>query len=86
MNNQFDELAKGLAQSVTRRAVLRRFGLGLAGVVLATLGFTSQAHAGRGGNKRGKRCNRCIGPNFGCDPTDGACIEGCLNYCCGCTG
>ncbi len=29
MNNQFDELAKGLAQSVTRRGALKKFGLGL---------------------------------------------------------
>ena len=27
MNDKFDELAKGLAQSVTRRGALKRFGL-----------------------------------------------------------
>ncbi len=86
MNDKFDELAKGMARSVTRRGALKQFGFGLAGVALATLGFTSQAHADRGGNKRGKRCNRCIGPNFGCDPANAACIEGCLDYCCGCVG
>jgi prepilin-type N-terminal cleavage/methylation domain-containing protein/prepilin-type processing-associated H-X9-DG protein len=32
MNNQLDELAKGLAQSVTRRQALKRFGVGLAGM------------------------------------------------------
>jgi hypothetical protein len=37
MNDQFDELAKGLAQSVTRRGALKEFGLGLAGVALASL-------------------------------------------------
>jgi len=31
MNNQFDELTKSLAQSVTRRAALKEFGVGLAG-------------------------------------------------------
>ena len=31
MNNQFDELTKEMAQSVTRRAALKKFGLGLAG-------------------------------------------------------
>ena len=31
MNDQFDELAKGLAQSVTRRGALKKFGFGLAG-------------------------------------------------------
>ena len=35
MNNQFDELTKSLAQSVTRRAALKKFGVGLAGMALA---------------------------------------------------
>src|SRR5437667_8493699 len=35
MNNQFDELTKSMAQSVTRRAALRKFGVGLAGMALA---------------------------------------------------
>src|SRR5262249_18368802 len=39
MNNQFDELSKGLAQAVTRRQALRRFGAGLAGAALAMLGI-----------------------------------------------
>ena len=54
MNDKFDELAKGLAQSVTRRAALKKFGLGLAGVALATLGFANTAHA----DPKTKRCNR----------------------------
>jgi len=37
MNTQFDELTKSLAQSVTRRAVLKKFGVGLAGMALAGL-------------------------------------------------
>lgn len=37
MNTQFDELTKSLAQSVTRRAALKKFGFGLAGVALAGL-------------------------------------------------
>ena len=36
MNHQFDELAKGLARSVTPRQALKRFGVGLAGVALQT--------------------------------------------------
>ena len=44
MNNQFDELTKSMAQSVTRRAALRRFGAGLAGIALARLGL-NQAQA-----------------------------------------
>ena len=46
MKNQFDELAKGLAQSVTRRAALKKFGVGLAGMALAVLGFAPRAEAG----------------------------------------
>jgi len=34
MNNKFDELTKNLAQSVTRRAVLKKFGVGLLGIAL----------------------------------------------------
>jgi hypothetical protein len=30
VNNQFDELTEGPAQSVTRRAALKKFGIGLA--------------------------------------------------------
>ena len=36
MNNKFDELAKGLAQSVTRRGALKKFGLDLAGIACST--------------------------------------------------
>jgi len=39
MNNKFDELAKGLAQSVTRRQALKRFGLAVAGMALACVGI-----------------------------------------------
>src|SRR5262245_29933866 len=80
MNNQFDEIAKGFAQSVTRRSALTKFGVGLTGIALATLGFTSQAHADKGGQKHGKRCNRCISP-YGC--ADESCIDRCISYCSG---
>ena len=46
MNNQFDELTKGLAQSVTRRAALKKFGAGLAGIALVCLGLANKAEAG----------------------------------------
>jgi hypothetical protein len=49
MNNKFDELAKGLAQSVTRRQALKKFGAGLAGVALACFGLANKAKAGSGG-------------------------------------
>ncbi len=35
MNHKFDELTKNLAQSVTRRAALKKFRVGLAGLALA---------------------------------------------------
>jgi len=45
MNNQFDELTKSLAQSVTRRAALKKFGVGLAGMALACFGLANKAEA-----------------------------------------
>lgn len=45
MNNKFDELTKSLAQSVTRRAALKRFGIGLAGMALACFGLANRAKA-----------------------------------------
>lgn len=45
MNNEFDDLAKGLAQSVTRRQALKKFSVGLAGMAVACLGLTAKAHA-----------------------------------------
>ena len=43
MKAKFAELAKRLAHSLTRRGVLQKSGLGLAGLALATL-FMRQAH------------------------------------------
>ena len=45
MNDKFDELAKDLAQSVTRRGALKKFGVGLAGIALASLGLANNAKA-----------------------------------------
>ena len=45
MNNKFDELTKSLAQSVTRRAALKKFGVGLAGMALACFGLANKAVA-----------------------------------------
>ena len=47
MNHQFDELTKNLAQSVTRRGALKKFGVGLAGMALACLGLANIAQAGK---------------------------------------
>jgi uncharacterized membrane protein len=40
MNQKFDELAKGLAQSITRRQALKRFGVSLAAIALVCFGLT----------------------------------------------
>src|SRR5437867_2355747 len=48
MNDKFDELAKGLAQSVTRRGALKKFGRSFAGIVLASLGMANKAKASDG--------------------------------------
>jgi len=43
MNNKFDELTKSLAQSVSRRAALKKFGVGVAGMALACFGLANKA-------------------------------------------
>jgi uncharacterized membrane protein len=45
MNNRFDELTKGLAQSDTRRGTLMKFGLGFAGTALLCLGLAHSTQA-----------------------------------------
>ena len=45
MNNKFDELTKDLAQSVTRRAALKKFGVSMAGMALACFGLAGTAYA-----------------------------------------
>jgi hypothetical protein len=54
MNNRFDELAKALAQSVTRRAAVKKFGVGAAVTLLAAFGLAPRAEAG--GRGYGERC------------------------------
>ena len=60
MNDQFDELTKGMAQSVTRRGALKKFGVGFAGIALATLGLANRAEAGDCAN----RCKHWCAQNF----------------------
>jgi len=66
MNNKFDELTKNLAQSVTRRAALMKFGVGLAGMALACFGLANSAKAG----------DR---PGW-CPPTDLCCCNSCKTH------
>ena len=47
MNNKFDELAKGMAQSVTRRQALKKFSFSMAGMALACFGFANEAKAAK---------------------------------------
>ena len=47
MNNQFDELTKGLAQSITRRGAIKQVGVGLASMALAYFGLAMNARAAK---------------------------------------
>jgi hypothetical protein len=53
MNNKFDELTKSMAQSVTRRQLLKKFSLGVAGMALACFGLASRVQAAKNGCKAG---------------------------------
>jgi hypothetical protein len=68
MQQEFDELAKRLAQSTTRRQALKRFGLGLAGMALACFGLANRGEAASKGNGE---CN----PPAGCDPSVSCCCH-----------
>jgi hypothetical protein len=60
MNNQFDELAKAMAQSITRRAALKKFGIGAAVALLAVFGLAQRAQAGtRGLGEPCKNTGQC---------------------------
>ena len=63
MNEKFDELAKGFAQSITRRGALKKFSVGLAGIALALLSRASHAQAA----KPGPHCNCNNPPTYGCE-------------------
>ena len=67
MNIQFDELTKSMAQSVTRRAALKKFGVGLAGIALSALGLSNTAQADRNGSHN--PCN-CKQTDYGCSKRD----------------
>jgi hypothetical protein len=45
MKNQFDELAKAIAQPIGRRVALKTFGFGLGAIALTTLGLSRKAEA-----------------------------------------
>ena len=78
MSNKFDELTKDLAQSTTRRAALRKFGSGLAGIALAFLGLANNAQALS--RKCGNPCD-CSAVDYGCCPKDKHCLSVCGPSC-----
>ena len=93
MNNKFDELSKDLAQSVTRRGALKKFGTGVAGIALAALGLANKAEA-RWVSERDALWNHSKGPtaprkwvcncsalNYGCDQSNPVRLQACLNFC-----
>jgi hypothetical protein len=86
--NKFDELTRGLAQSVTRRGAMKKFAVGITGIALAAFGLVNKAEAARGTScgcvtkadcGGSSRCfNGACVPAW-CDPSVNAC-------CCQCKG
>jgi len=76
MNKKFDELTKSLAQSVTRRAARKKFGVGLAGMALACFGLANRAEAAP--KKYGEPCAANADCSSGYCLPDHTC--GCLSY------
>ena len=70
MNNKFDELTKSVAQSVTRRGALKKFGVGLAGMALACFGLANKAQAQSNCIPNGYACERSS------DCCSGRCVKG----------
>ena len=68
MNHKFDELTKNMAQSVTRRAALKKFGVGLAGMALACFGVANNADAQ----------TACLPNNYRCKKDSDCCSGHCL--------
>lgn len=67
MNNQFDEFTRSLAQSVTRRGALKKFGVGVAGMALAWFGLVKQAQAQ----------TTCLGNGNVCSNNSDCCSKNC---------
>ena len=67
MNHQFDELAKGMAQAVTRRAALKKFGVGLAGMALTCFGLGNKAEGQ----------TTCLGNGYACNNNSDCCSKHC---------
>lgn len=78
MNNQFDELTKSLAQSVTRRDALRKFSIGLAVMTFACIGLANKAHADKAKSAPCATNADCGSGQVCCK---GACVPGIPTWC-----
>ena len=76
MNHKFDELTKSMAQSVTRRAALKKFGAGLAGMALACFGLANVARA-----DKVKTCTTNADCRSGQVCCNGVCVAGIPDWC-----
>jgi hypothetical protein len=74
MNNRFDELARDVAQSATRRRALKKLGFAVLGTILACLGLTLKAEPAR--NKCLPSGSRCEGDRECCS---GLCEQAIIN-------
>jgi hypothetical protein len=80
MNNTFDELARNVAESVSRRQALRRFGAGFVGFVLAWMGLANKVEA----DPKPKFICDCSGSVafYGCNPDlSPRKLNACLAFC-----
>jgi hypothetical protein len=98
MNSKFDEFSKALAEGVSRREALRRFGGVLAGTILASIGHGTRAQAdqkactayckryapGKERNNCVKVCNACPSTTKLCGTTgfNVVCCNGTGSVCC----
>ena len=72
MNQKFDELTKGLAQSVTRRGALTKFTMGLVAVALGALGLAMRA--------QGPQQAACLPSGYACQNDKQCCSGWCERY------
>ena len=79
MNNNFDEMASGLAQSVSRREALKNLGVGLTTMALVAVGLANRARADT--KPIGEPCDCSQPPYWGCNPSQKGCIRKCRRLC-----
>ena len=70
MNNKFDKLTRSMAQSVTRRSVLKNLTVGLAGMAAAWFALSSNARAQ----------SACLPSGYGCRHDSDCCSGVCRLY------